>query len=106
MQHAPFPAAIQDGAAVYTHILRQYERDVDPSPGPSEGPSVSVTPVIDDHLATIRALPRKPIVTNALMNGTSRGLLALALFQHGRMGEFYGVDVERENMVENEKLWR
>ncbi|KLO07238.1 alpha/beta-hydrolase [Schizopora paradoxa] len=53
--------------------------------------------VIDDHLATIRALPRKPVVTNAPVNGTSRGLLGLALFQHGRMGEFYGVDNEESN---------
>ncbi|KAL4245485.1 hypothetical protein ABKN59_009417 [Abortiporus biennis] len=51
LQHAPFPAAIQDAAAVYAHILRQHELDITVSPITSQGPSVAGTPTIDNHLA-------------------------------------------------------
>jgi len=60
--------------------------------------------VIDDHLAAIRALPAKPVVSNALMPGTPRGILGIALIQHGRMGEFYGVDAEELDTAGSRRL--
>lgn len=60
-------------------------------PKPMFGAAQKPVSVIDNHLASIRSAPTRPIVTNANMEG-ERAELMIAIIQRGRFVELLGGD--------------